>query len=594
MEQIQLSFLKEFVNKPNGIPEEKFGLVWEKSNTEEEVVAQCHKQLPILEPVKSYTMAHNSLGPQHTIIEGENYEALSVLQYTYAGQIDIIYIDPPYNTGKKTYKYRDNFREKRHDYRHSQWLAFMFNRLHLCVDLLTDDGVIFISIDEHEMAHLKLLCDELFGEKNFLGNFVWINRTTPNDAANKFATDHEYILMYAKNIKKFKFRGTTKDLSRYVNRDKDPKGPWIADNPSAASGSEKERFPIENPYTKEIYYPPKGRYWAFSEKRVQEWTASGKLVFPKEKRKKFLLKKYLSELKTDTIPVSSIIDGIHTSYGTKELKQMFGEGSPLKYPKPTALMKHIFGLLDKKEGNFLDFFAGSGTSGQAVLELNKQDGGQRRFILCNSNENNLCRKVLFPRIKKVVKGYSASGKQTEILFQQKIDLHGLKKANTYLEQMETMAQQMKEQYDRIKKSFKDNTLVLTGIKQRNLRVTGTGGNVRYFKTAYARPKFKHTLKDTYTICKNILCFRESTYEHLESGKGFDIFEGKDAVMAIYFELPNSNNRVLFKTLQQIQLPKKLYYFSNSSPEEKQIKPVKNCTLMPIPERLLKYYKELYI
>src|SRR5690606_2825243 len=202
---------------------------------------------------------------------GENYEVLSVVPYTYNRRIDIIYIDPPYNIGKTTLKYRDTFRYMQYTYRHSHSFAFMSNRLRLCVDLLTEDGTIFISIDDHEMAHLKLLCDELFGEKNFLGNFVWINRTSPNDAANKFATDHEYILIYAKNKKKFKLSGIVKDLSKYINRDKDPRGPWIPDNPSAASGSEKDRFPIVNPFTKEIYYPPKGRYWAFSERRVQAW-----------------------------------------------------------------------------------------------------------------------------------------------------------------------------------------------------------------------------------------------------------------------------------------------------------------------------------
>jgi len=594
MEQLKLSFLKELVDKPNGISEEKFGLVWEKSKAEEAVVTQCRESLPVLAPVKSFTIASNPFGPQHIIIEGENYEALSVLGYTYAHQIDVIYIDPPYNTGKNTLKYRDNYRDKQHSYRHSQWLAFMFNRLCLCVDLLTEDGVIFISIDDHEMAHLKLLCDELFGEKNFLGNFVWINRTTPNDAANMFATDHEYILIYAKNKKKFKFSGISKDLSKYVNRDKDPRGPWMPDNPSAASGSEKDRFPIVNPFTQETYYPPKGRYWAFSEKRVQAWTDTGKLVFPKEKGKKFLLKKYLSELKADTNPASSVISGIYTSQGTKELKQIFGEGSPLKYPKPNALMKYLFSLLEKKEGNFLDFFSGSGTTGQAILELNKEDGGQRRFILCNSNENDLCRKVLYPRIRKIVKGYSTEDKKTEILFQQKIDLNGLKKAGAYLEQMETMAQQAKGQYDTFRRSFKDNVLVLAGVKQSRIRVAGTGGNVRYFKTTYARPRHKHTLQDTYAVCTNLLCFCENAYEHLETGKGFDIYEGKGSVMAIYFELPNNNNRALFKALQQIQLPKKLYYFSSTPPDDNLIQSVKNCTFIPIPERLFKFYKELYM
>jgi hypothetical protein len=193
-----------------------------------------------------------------------------------------------------------------------------------------------------------------------------------------------------------------------------------------------------------------------------------------------------------------------------------------------------------------------------------------------------------------VKGYATEGKQTEILFQQRIDLKGLKKVDIYLSQMETMAQQAKEQYDRLKRTFKDNMLVLTGVKQRTIRVAGTGGNIRYLKTAYARPKNKHTLQETYAVCTNILCFSENAYEHLETGKGFDIYEGKVSIMAIYFELPNNNHQALFKALQQIQFPKKLYYFSTLSPDDGLIKSVKNCTFMPIPERLFKFYKELYM
>ena len=220
----------------------------------------------------------------------------------------------------------------------------MYHRLLLAKELLTDDGVLFISIDDREMAHLKLLCDGIFSSKNFIGNFVWANRTTPNDAVNKFATDHEYILVYARQREHFQLKGVPKDFAKYTNRDNDPNGPWMPDNPSAASGTEKDRFPIKNPHTGELYYPPDGRYWAFAKRRVKEWAAAGKLVFPEEPGKRFLLKKYRSELKSDTKPASSLINGILTAHGTKELKQLFGAASPIKYPKPTVLVKVSSGI----------------------------------------------------------------------------------------------------------------------------------------------------------------------------------------------------------------------------------------------------------
>ena len=355
-------------------PNERFGLVWEESAQPETVVEMIEQMFPALKSVPSLDIEGNDDSLVHYIIEGDNYHTLSALTITHARRVDVIYIDPPYNTGNPHLTYHDNRKDKSSASRHSKWLNFMYHRLRLAQELLTDDGVLLISIDDREMAHLKLLCDGLFGSDNFIGNFVWVNRTTPNDAANRFATDHEYILIYAKDRQHFQLKGVPKDLSKYINRDNDPNGPWMPDNPSAASGTEKDRFPIKNPHTGEVYYPPDGRYWAFAKRRVKEWAKSGKLVFPKEKGKRFVLKKYLSELKSEHKPASSIINNVLTSHGTKELKQLFGSGSPIKYPKPTVLLKYILGLIDTPEGVFLDFFAGSGTTGQAILELNQEDG----------------------------------------------------------------------------------------------------------------------------------------------------------------------------------------------------------------------------
>ncbi len=307
----------------------------------------------------------------------------------------MIYIDPPYNTGNSSFAYADNFKKTRrskkipqNDNMHSGWLSMMYTRMLLAHPLLQEDGVLFVSIDDNEAPHLRMMLDEIFGEHNFIGQAIWVNRITPNDAAANFATDHEYILIYAKDKRLCRFKGISKDLSNYRNKDQDARGPWMPDNPSAASGDDSYRFPITNPNTGQQYLPPKGRYWAFAHARVPEWTKSGKLVFPKEDRKNFLLKKYRSELRSELKPMSSVINGILTAAGTKELKALFEGESPFRFPKPVALIRHLIEQATAEEDIVLDFFAGSGTTAHAVLELNAEMHSNRRFICIQMPEAN--------------------------------------------------------------------------------------------------------------------------------------------------------------------------------------------------------------
>ncbi len=335
---------------------------------------------------------------ENLYIEGDNLEVLKQLQKTYFGKIKMIYIDPPYNTGGD-FVYKDNFRDNIKNYKeltnqqlrsnpetsgryHTDWLNMMYPRLMLARNLLTDDGVIFVSIDENEVENLKKMMDEIFGEMNYIGSYIWENRTTPNDPGTNFAMTHENIIIYGKVISKVRFLGVNKDTSNYKNPDKDINGPWIKDNPSAASGSEKDKFIIKNPFTKEEYSPPKGRYWAFSEKRVNEWSESGKLVFPKVTGKNFYIKKYLKDLKSSTNPESSLIKNILTMHGTKEFKGLFAEGSEIfKYPKPTLLLTKLINQTKTENSIILDFFSGSATTAHAVMKLNAEDGGNRKFIM---------------------------------------------------------------------------------------------------------------------------------------------------------------------------------------------------------------------
>jgi len=383
-----------------GLPRpERFGLGWPGKR---EALREALRQ-PRTRPVADRDQSLAFDTARHLLLEGDNLEWLLLMQEAYRGRVKLIYIDPPYNTGNDNFVYADKFSEKKQDYRrrakahpgtgdqenghlHAAWLSMMAPRLALAKNLLQDDGLILISIDDNEQAHLRLLCDELFGQENFVGQFIWHNRTTPNDPGTGFATDHEYVLAYAKAIGQLRFRGLEKDLGHYKNPDHDPRGPWIADNPTAASGNESYKFPIVNPHTGQEYRPPKGRFWAFSPKRVAEWTLSGKLVFPKAPGKNFLLKKYRAELRSRRRPIGSVLQGILTASGTKELKALFQDASPFKYPKPTALLKLLIDQVAGPDDIVLDFFAGSGTTGQAVMDLNVEQGLARRFICVQSRE----------------------------------------------------------------------------------------------------------------------------------------------------------------------------------------------------------------
>ncbi|MGL4616626.1 MAG: site-specific DNA-methyltransferase [Mycoplasmoidaceae bacterium] len=347
---------------------------------------------------------------ENKLIIGDNYNALTSLSITHEEKIDVIYIDPPYNTEKaKDEGNNDSYKEGspskfyyKDKFGRTGWLTMMKNRLTIAKGLLKDDGVIFISIDDTEQAYLKVLMDEIFGEENFIANIIWKNRTTPNDSKINIATTHEYILTYGKNKQNVIFKGLNRTFENYKNLDNDPKGPWIKDNPSAASGNYS--FKIKNPYTNEEYYPPKGRYWAFSEKRVNEWTESGKMVFSKEKGGSFYIKKYKSELKNETLTHPSIFftDAL-TMNGTKEIRSIL-ENKLFSYPKPIKLIEFLINLLEKKNLTILDFFAGSGTTGQAVMNLNRKDKGKRRFILVTNNENNIAHDITYERLYRVIKG----------------------------------------------------------------------------------------------------------------------------------------------------------------------------------------------
>ncbi|MFM5362781.1 site-specific DNA-methyltransferase [Aeromonas veronii] len=342
---------------------------------------------------------------QNLFIEGDNLDALKLLQETYLGKVKMIYIDPPYNTGND-FIYEDDFSENANDYLrrsnqkdeegnrlvantasngrfHSDWLTMIYPRLRLARNLLRDDGVIFISIDDEEAHNLRKVCDEIFGSENFIAQFVWKARQfTDARAKTNVSTDHEYIIAYAQNSD-FSLKGIGRDESKFSNKDNDPRGDWMSRSILGLATREQRpnlHYDILEPGTGRIFPPNPSTGWRYSKERMNELAAEGRILFPKNDDGRPREKKFRKEMKSDFIAFRSIIDGIHTADGTQEIRSLFGSDL-FPFPKPTALIASLINQVTDEDDIIVDFFSGSATTAQAVMQVNASDGGRRQFVL---------------------------------------------------------------------------------------------------------------------------------------------------------------------------------------------------------------------
>ena len=343
---------------------------------------------------------------ENLYIEGDNLEALKILQKSYMKRVKMIYIDPPYNTGND-FIYRDDFSQSEFEsqqqcmidesgmrnfsfrnYRenaksnprfHSDWLSMIYSRLKLARNLLTDDGVIFISIDDNEQAGLKFVCNEIFGENNFVGQLVWERAFAPKNDAKYVSSSHDYILMYASNIQAFKIGRlprTEEADARYSNPDNDPRGVWASDNLTVKTYNAANDYPITT--------PPTGRCWRLSPNSFADRLADNRIWFGPNGDGVPRLKRFLSELRHEgMVPVSILYykDVGHSQEGAQEVAKLL-DGGFFNGPKPVRLLRHLMTLANLDDDSIiLDFFAGSSTTAHAVMTLNSQDGGSRKFIM---------------------------------------------------------------------------------------------------------------------------------------------------------------------------------------------------------------------
>jgi len=354
------------------------------------------------------------------IIHGDNLEALKSLLPEYEGRIKCIYIDPPYNTGNEGWVYNDNVndpkikkwlgqvvgKESEDLSRHDKWLCMMYPRLKLLHKLLADDGAIFISIDDNEQANLKLICDEIFGIGNFLGNILWKKKTNGNNMGH-IPPVHDYFVAYAKNQLKLELIGfslSNEYLDKnFLNPDNDIRGPWKTSDLSA--NHKGPYFEITNPITLDKHLPPKGRYWVFNEVETLRRINDGLIIFGKTGKTKPVQKKFLLQKSGRKKPETWWDKHGMNSDGMAELSEILGT-KKFDHPKPSITIKYIIDISTQDNDIILDSFAGSGTTAHAVLNLNNQDGGNRKFILIEMEE--YAETITAERVKRVIKGYGVT------------------------------------------------------------------------------------------------------------------------------------------------------------------------------------------
>lgn len=405
-----------------------YGLVWE--DKPEDVEERLRDELPILtEVLERAIISEDKDAPNHILIEGDNLEALATLAYTHEGKIDIIYIDPPYNTGNKDFRYNDSYVDKEDSYRHSKWLSFMSRRLKITKKLLSDRGIIFISIDDNEQAQLKLLCDEVFGNKNFVADLIWSNQEGGGSSDSKlFRIKHEHIIVFSKDISQLDIKGvdiTNED--RYKEEDEYSKvrGKYYLQKLGMGSiqYSESLNYPIIAPDGSKIYPSDnnngKKACWRWSKEKLNWGIENGFIVIKKSKNiwtvytKQYLNCDNNGEIIIRTQRPLGIIDKFSSTQAAKFLESI-GLSKLFNYSKPTDLIKYLIDRFVDFNPIILDFFAGSGTTLHATMQLNAEDGGRRQCILVTNNENNICEEVTYERNRRVIQGYTnAKGEEVE-------------------------------------------------------------------------------------------------------------------------------------------------------------------------------------
>ncbi len=614
--------LKELLKKQDKeLARKKYGLVWDSEKEPEKVVLDCQKKLPILKEDKSREIKTND-DDYNLLIEGDNYHALQVLNYTHKEKIDVIYIDPPYNTGteKGGFVYNDKYVDKEDGYRHSKWLNFMEKRLDLAKELLKETGVIFISIDENEEANLTLLMNKIFGENNFVEKIVWNKRIPKNDKG--VGNIHEYILVYIKdnssykhkffmpkeglgevyefvnNLKKkktpiseaeeklkkfYKKKGYDRGITLYCNLD-EKYNLWGKINMSWPNAKTGPRYDVLHPKNrKPVKVPDNGWRWikntfddCLDYKNIKErydgsYTC-GSIWFAKDEKTQPSSIKYLEDV--ESLLLRSLIS--LKSSGGMELNEIIPNNN-FSHPKTYKLIKLLLNSIKRKDITVLDFFAGSGTTAESVLRLNIEDEGSRKYILCTNNENQKEEKKLMKSLSLTSTEFKLWKQTNKKDYENFINEHGICSVTTH---------------PRIK-------AIIEGYNKKGKGefVEGLGGNLKYFKTDFiSNSKNKSQLKISLTKkCTDMLCVKDGIYNLDTIKDDYKIFSSNknDKFLCIYYNFLEASFNDFMNEIKLLNGRKIVYVFSMSDDFDKTLfKGIENITIEPIPQKILDIYKKI--
>lgn len=537
----------------------KYGLIWE--DKPEDVVLQCQENIPILKEVKNRKIVSKDSLPTNILIEGDNYHSLSVLNYTHQEKVDLIYIDPPYNTGATDWRYNNDYIDENDQWRHSKWISFMRHRLRLARNLLSESGVIYCAIDHYELFGLGLLCDEIFGETNRLGVITVVHKPEGRQFANFFSPSNEFMLVYAKNKTEAKLNEVILDEDQKERfSEQDEYGNYRLKNfirltdgkyslkENAPDGfypiyvsKDLKKFSLEKTDGYVAVFPitDRGieRTWKTLGDTFLEKVRLGNIVSKKENGRIVVYEKLREDQVIKTHWARKEYHSYH--FGTKIIEEILGT-KKFDFPKSLNLIIDIIKLSTKDNSIVLDFFAGSGTTGHAVLELNKQEGGNRKFILCTNNENKICEEVTYERIKRVIKGYK---------------------------------------------------------NKKGEKVDGLGGNLSYSKTDLVNIEKLQKISDDTKIkityqAGEMIALREDTLNEVEKNEWWQIFKGHEKLTAIYFTEDKARLKEFIRLLENKKLPTTLYVFGWGKNEYKNDYSTKTIRVEDIPEPILEVYKEI--
>jgi len=544
---VEIKRLKKELKK-----KKKYGLVWEDKS--EDVVEMCKENLPVLKEVKSKEIITDKNKPVNLLIKGDNYHTLSILNYTHAKKIDVIYIDPPYNTGAKNWKYNNNYVIKDDAFRHSKWLSMMEKRLYLAKNTLKEDGCLICAIDENEHANLVLLLEQVFPRYNI--DSITIVHNPRGIQGKNFSYNHEYAVFVYPNLKE-KYISNAKRESTLVRNfrvdgSNSPRNtaktcfyPFIIKEGKIIGVGEvapksfhpkKQTIEVKKGVFEVWPIDIKGieRKWSYSVNTVREILDQ---LNTKKRSNRFEIYRSKDEAPYRTVWINSKYDA--NEYGSKLVNSITGVQFP--FPKSLYTVKECLTAVakNKKNATILDFFAGSGTTGQAVLEMNIDDNGKRKFIICTNNEGNICTEVCYPRIKSVIKGYK---------------------------------------------------------KQSNgEKIKGLGGNLKYFKTdfvSYKEPTDRNKIRLTEEAIE-MLCVKEGTFEEVKNRAGFKIFKNSEHYTGIIFD--QLVIKRFKKEIKNIKGKFSVYIFSLGDDSfEDEFEDIKQkVKLSPIPDAILKVYRRIF-